>query len=333
MDKQIKARYSDAILHEAMQRFGIGPADIWLLDGFESFIYEFRRNGGDYILRVGHSGRRPTALIRGEVDWINYLADGGASVARAVLSARGELVEALDDGHGGDFLATAFEKAPGVDPWKTERGPAYYRAYGSLLGRMHALSKGYQPRHPEARRPQWDDPLVLDVEANLPPSERLALEKFQALAARARALPQGRDDYGLIHFDAHEVNLLVDKNGRITLFDFDDCHYNWYANDLAIVLFYSVMGAEDPAAFTQAFMRHFIDGYTQENAFNPAWLALIPDFMKMREIDLYAVIHRSFDVENLDDPWCARFMDGRKRRIEGEVPVIEMDFEELEVYL
>jgi Ser/Thr protein kinase RdoA (MazF antagonist) len=137
----------------------------------------------------------------------------------------------------------------------------------------------------------------------------------------------------LIHFDAHEGNLFVDAGGRITLFDFDDCHYNWYAYDIAIVLFYNVMWAEDPAGFTREFMRHFLYGYAQENTFNPAWLAQIPNFLKMREIDLYAVIHRSFDVEHLDDPWVARYMDGRKQRIQNDAPYIEMDFNQLREYL
>lgn len=38
----------------------------------------------------------------------------------------------------------------------------------------------------------------------------------------------------------------------------------------------------------------------------PAGSGLVPGdsfFMKLREIDLYTVIHRSFDVNNLDDPW------------------------------
>ena len=51
------------------------------------------------------------------------------------------------------------------------------------------------------------------------------------------------------------------------------------------------------------------------------------------EIDLYALIHRSFDVENLDDPWCARYMDGRKEKIENEVPYIEFDWDSLAQYL
>jgi hypothetical protein len=51
--------------------------------------------------------------------------------------------------------------------------------------------------------------------------------------------------------------------------------------------------------------------------------------LKLREIDLYAVIHRSFDVDNLDDPWVARYMHNRKQRIEDGVPTIDFDFESL----
>ena len=40
-------------------------------------------------------------MIRGEVDWINYLADGGIGAASARPSASGNLVEAMDDGQGG----------------------------------------------------------------------------------------------------------------------------------------------------------------------------------------------------------------------------------------
>jgi len=51
--------------------------------------------------------------------------------------------------------------------------------------------------------------------------------------------------------------------------------------------------------------------------------------LKLREIDLYAVIHRSFDVDNIDHPWVEMFMKDRKGRIENDVPFIEFDFETL----
>ena len=60
----------------------------------------------------------------------------------------------------------------------------------------------------------------------------------------------------------------------------------------------------------------------------------MPHFLKMREIDLYGVIHRSFDVNHIDDErWCARYMRDRKYRIEHDVPYIDFDFESLSEHL
>ncbi len=114
MDPKIASRFNDTLLKDAMQRYDIPADKIKLLNGFESFIYEFNRPDGDFILRIGHSLRRTPDMIRGEVDWINYLADGGTTVARAVLSSSGNLVEPVDDGEGGQFLCTAFVKARGI---------------------------------------------------------------------------------------------------------------------------------------------------------------------------------------------------------------------------
>ena len=38
------------------------------------------------IFFVSHSFRRSESLVLGEVDWINYLAEGGVSVAKAIPS-------------------------------------------------------------------------------------------------------------------------------------------------------------------------------------------------------------------------------------------------------
>jgi Ser/Thr protein kinase RdoA (MazF antagonist) len=95
------------------------------------------------------------------------------------------------------------------------------------------------------------------------------------------------------------------------------------------VLFYKVLWESDKPAFTKMFLEHFFRGYRQEYRLDPAWLETIPMFLKMREIDLYGVIHRSFDVENIDNDWAKRFMEGRKERIHADAPMVEMDFCEL----
>jgi Ser/Thr protein kinase RdoA (MazF antagonist) len=326
MEQRIKGRFSAGILAEARERFEIEKDRIHLLDGFESFMFEFERPNGEFILRLAHSLRRTLSLIQAEVDWINYLAAGGATVARAVCSRRGRLVEEIEDGQGGRFLATAFIKARGVPPREYGWTTRLFENYGALLGRMHLLSKDYQPGELIERRPQWDDPTNMDVMAFIPASKTQVNERFQELMDHLGGLPRDRESYGLIHQDAHGGNLFIDQDGTITLFDFDDCVYSWFANDIAIVLFYIVMGQKDPADFVQGFMQAFLRGYRRENHLDPAWLQEIPYFLKLREIDLYAVIHRSFDVENLEDPWCARYMHGRKERIEAGEPYIDFDF-------
>ena len=326
MEQRIRARFTDEILQATMRRYGIAVDQIWPRDAFESFIYEFERDRHSFILRLSHSLRRTEALIQGEADWINYLADNGVSVSKAIHSQNGKLVEVLDDGQGGQFLAVAFVKAHGQPPWRAGWTPVMFESYGRLLGRMHALAIHYQPANPAWKRPNWDDDLFEFVERYLPAGESLVKKKYRAVCDHIHDLPQGPHSYGLIHQDAHGSNLFVDQNGCLTLFDFDDCVYSWFINDIAITLFYIVLDAVDPPAFTRHFMDHFLRGYRQVQPLDPAWLEEIPWFLKLREIELYAVIHRDFDVNQIDDPWCARYMHARKERIENEIPFINFDF-------
>ncbi|MFQ5420874.1 MAG: phosphotransferase enzyme family protein, partial [Anaerolineae bacterium] len=289
------------------------------------------RDGRPLILRLAHSKRRTANLIRGEVDWINTLAAGGAGVARAVMSANGELVEAIDDGLGGQFLATAFVKAPGGMAFQLEKwDERLFAQYGRLLGRIHHLTQSYQPANPAWRRPSWDDP-IMRIDNWLPADQPIIRQRAESLIGYLQALPQEPDGFGLIHQDAHAGNFFVDEDYHITLFDFDDCAYGHFIYDLAMVIFYAITNRPDAAEFGPHFFHHFMSGYRQENQLDPKWFAEIPHFLKLREIGLYAVIHRSFDLEQLDSsPWVAAFMDGRRQKLADDVPYVAMDFSQSE---
>jgi Ser/Thr protein kinase RdoA (MazF antagonist) len=332
MEPRIKERFNDPILHEAMQRYGIADGHIQLLDGFESFMFEFTRNDQpgmkNEILRIGHSLRRTPQLIQAEVDWLNSLAAGGAGVAKALLSAQGNLIEAVDDGQGGQFLVTAFAKAPGDHARGETWNAALFERYGQLIGRMHRLSKAYTPPHPACLRYHWDDDINASVEAFMPAEDGQITAAYRATFAHLKTLPRTAEGYGLIHQDAHGGNFFVDENGQITLFDFDDCCYGHYIYDLAMVIFYAIANHDDMPAATREFLPPFLQGYRRENQLDPAWFKEIPHFLKLREIDLYAVIHRSFGPGLYDDdPWTARYMAGRRQRLLANQPFVEMDWE------
>lgn len=335
MDAHIAARFNDDILQAACRLYEIPAGQIKALDGFESFIYEFERADlkGQFILRIGHSERRSPDLIRGEVDWINYLAAHNVTVARAVLARTGKLVELLEDGAGGHFLCTAFVKARGGHATREHFNDRLFLNYGRLLGRMHALAKPYAPPHPAWRRFEWDHPVNNTPDRQLPPAEALIRAKYQTVYEHLQALPRNPDGYGMIHQDAHLGNMFVDENYNLTLFDFDDCVYGHFIYDIAMVLLYGALWDKDTMpAFTAQFMPIFLQGYRENNHLDPHWLRELPHFLKLREIDLFAAI-LSTQGETPTHAWDAGFMAGRRPRIENDVPFIEYDWESLAGYL
>ena len=326
MDKRIRELYSPAIYQQALEAYGIPPDGAWELGGFESFIYEFRKGEQEGVLRITHTLRRSPDMIRGELDWINFLHRGGAGVSQPLPTLGKEWVGCLDDGAGGYFLTAAFERAVGTPHRGREWPEQLLREYGVQVGRMHQLSRSYQPSVPAWKRPEWDDPVHLDIADAIPAGEEGVREVFWENIAHLRQLPRDERSYGLIHQDPHQGNFFVDSSGGITFFDFDDSSYSWFVEDIALAVFYAALGQEDPDGFTSDFLAGFLPGYFSAHSLEEEWFEHIPLFLKRREIDLYAVIHRSFDVENLSDPWCSWYLEGRKERLLGRVPVLAFDF-------
>lgn len=329
MDKAITERMNPTVLAAVCQRYDLEPAALKPLAASESFMYSFARGPAEYVLRLSHSLRRDEPLIAAELDWLNFLAAGGVRVAGAVASPAGQLIEAIRDDQGGHFLATAFVRATGRSPYAYGWDEPLYWHYGNLLGRLHARSKQYVPPA-GLRRPNWDHESLDLVEHYLPATEAVALAHYRDLHARRQALPQDQNSFGLIHQDAHGGNFFVDDQGQITLFDFDDCLYSWYVNDIAMAIFYRLLGEADMDGLARHFLPMFMAGYFAANDLDPVWLETIPLFLKVREIELFALMYREHgSLEKIDNAWDARFMVGRQASIYHNHPFVDYDFSQL----
>ena len=180
MDKRIREIYNDAILAEAVERYRITRGAVRLLDGFESFIYEYVRDSKGYILRISHSLHRTSDLTQGEIEWVNYLAANGVPAARAVPSERGNLVEPIAAGDGSHFTAVSFERARGNHPTKVDWQDGLAVKLGQIVGRMHALTKDFEPSDVRFRRHEWCDDYPDGFAAMyLPPTETAVIDKFR----------------------------------------------------------------------------------------------------------------------------------------------------------
>ena len=332
MDPKINELYNDEILAEVSTRFEINVDALTALDGFESYIYSYEKNGKGYILRVGHSSHRDANAVQGEAEFIDYLGANGINVGRPVRDANGNLVEAIP-AEEGEFVAVVFEKVPGEEPddhvWDDG---TLMKKLGRMLAKMHVLTQEFEPSAEQYRRLDWDEDneIVMGLmHKGLPEDEAAEVaQRYQALVDQVNELPRTKEHFGLVHFDVHDGNFFLHR-GEIQLFDFDDCLYTWFANDIAMVIYYATSEIRDDAEQLKFQITQFIEGYNEISTFNPLWLEYIPAFLMMRRWDLYARVHTDFITEEWDE-WVTQFINQiREKQLIGKQPILVLDFKEL----
>jgi Ser/Thr protein kinase RdoA (MazF antagonist) len=301
-----------------------------LSGGHFSQVYGFSRDGGDCILRITPPSQElDLPSMRSILDWMCFLSNHGTPVAAPIPSVQGSLIEAFEvDGQG--YVVTAFERAKGIlaeklpiDQWDE----VLFNSLGRVVGRMHALAKIYQTPPDLLKRPEWEDEDNC-YHCNQAFSSNLFIqEKREQTRQAVQALPKGPDAYGLIHGDLHGANFFVDvKQRRITLFDFDDCCYGWFAMDVAMSLFDFLVlyNGPDPADFARRLLESYLSGYLRENHLDVVWISRLPLFLKLLEVEIFAMLAPY--VPEQADTWGDRFLAGRVKRIEQDIPYVDVDF-------
>lgn len=334
MNPELVRRFRDDIRDEAAQRYGLAPSDLTELTAFENFVYEAENeDGASLVLRISHSTRRTLDYTRGEIEFVRYLGAAGIPVAQPMLSEAGQFVEQIaDTDPGHHFVATAFERAEGIvfddAPPLKERywKPQLFRDLGRIFARLHNRAQTYKLSNPRFKRQEWYEYDVVDIDRFAPPEERLVRERTLQIIERLKQLPRTPDDYGLIHADLHPHNFCF-ADGRITVFDFDNCEYAWFVKDIAVLVFYVARGEprgqrEDAVA---AFLAPFLDGYRELRRCDREWLAAVPDLLALQRSMNYALFHQYRDPDLLDEDTLDRWSRFR-RDIEGDIPVLQLDF-------
>jgi len=326
----------EIVVTRAARCYGVAPAQLTPLDGGHfTHVYGFTRDGQEYVLRITPPNEEMDARSTlAYLEWMAFLADGGACVPRPSLSAEGRLLE-LIEGEDGSYIATVVEKARGVlgqelplEQWTD----ALYEQLGRVVGRMHALAGKYAPSDTTLRRPAWDQ-IGNCFHPGEPLEDAAVAARREEVLRAASALPTDAEGYGLIHADLHFANLFVEpESGRITVFDFDDCAYGWYAMDIAMGLFDILVlhPQEGRQAFAGRFLESYLRGYLAEKPLDVCWIERLPLFLKLVETGVYTQVYRYYDSQEPDaDPWVSSFMGGepdRRARILGGVPYVELDW-------
>lgn len=135
------------------------------------------------------------------------------------------------------------------------------------------------------------------------------------------------DTFGLIHNDLHQGNFFVVKN-ELILFDFDDCAYNWYAQDLAVSLYHALWTGEsfhpEWTEFHDVFITNFFDGYTSYRSVTKDEMKLVSIFLRMRELFLFLLFKSSWDFDSIEEWQKNKLIELEVSVKQGTVPYLKV---------
>ncbi len=304
---EILERYNEGILAEANKAFGIDPKKQKSLGGFEAEVYEYSKSDKSYILKITHSLRRTTDYLMGELEFVNTLREAGLPGCSAVPSPAGRLIETVDDGKGGYFLAYSFEKADGDHIKPAQFDEKFVKNLGALMAQMHKVAKSYVPSSTSYRRIDFLKEDIFELERWIPEEEELAMKQARAVLNKSRSLSEESNVFGLIHGDLHMGNFFMDGD-TIVAFDFDDASYSHYANDIAVAMYYTFRDKWNKGTNPDHYrwlLDAFMDGYSKHFSLPQEQVDLIPHFFKLRDLVMYVVLlqcgSEEIDQKEYDD--------------------------------
>ena len=221
----------------------------------------------------------------------------GVQLAAVVPAIDGLLARSVEIA-GQRFTAVSFQKAPGEIGSRAYWTPAIFAEWGRLTGRLHRESRRYQPVF--NRRTSWIEQLPPVIAESV--DHEIAVQRLEQVAQTINAMPKSTESYGLIHADLHFWNFAVSTLG-LTVFDFDNSEYNWFAADLGTAVFeaatcgYQKLPREE---FIKLFLGEFTKGYQQESNLGDA-IRHVPLFAKLREICIFLVLRKRWKNRTLSE--------------------------------
>ena len=325
MEIRIKEAMNDNIIKQAAKMYDVDFKDIKHLGGFENFIYEYKKDNNEYVIRFVHSIHRSYEFVYAELEFIDYLAKNGANVSTVIPANNGDLVFKINTKDDEYFTVCVFTKAKGTYVRESAEKEDFILGFGEAVARLHTLTKGYKPVH---KRYHWHEEDYLEIGARHMPKDKLYLiEIGKKLIEKLKKYEIDNDSYGLIHTDLHFGNMYYDGE-TLTFFDFDDASYKHFISDIAIILFYSygIRGLKQSEIQEKStrFLKIFLQGYERINKINPIWFERLNDFFMLRQITLIMVIYGAGE-EMINSGWGKNFLDTYIDKVTKNTPYMDVD--------
>ncbi|QQR35323.1 phosphotransferase [Devosia oryziradicis] len=267
---------------------------------------------GAFTLRVHRTGYQSRVSIESELAWLMALRrDTALAIPEPIPGRDGKLLQHFETPHGAR-IAVLFRYIDGHEPQPDSNLGDLFVTLGRYAAIMHNhVTMWHRP--PGFERQVWQAATILDADGpwgdwrlapGITDSTRPVLDRLDsALWLRLAAYGTGVDRYGLIHADMRLGNLLVDGD-KVTLIDFDDCGFCWFAYDFAAAISFHETNPAVPALRAA-----WIEGYKTERQLTQDDIAAIDSMVMLRRMALLAWIGSHADTK-LAQQHMRGFADG-----------------------
>lgn len=286
--------------------------NIKTMNGFHNQIYKGQYNDIDIIIRV--SERRSINEAQTEIDLLNDLVTEVNIGEPIEVKGKNPLIIK------GKTLS--FFKYVSAKHWFEIRlEEKHHFLAGKALGKIHMLSmnKNYKRKSYE----KHPDILLLNDSPKFIQDELNRILKFMNTWDKTSL------NYGLVHGDYLFSNLLF-TDEDVYVIDFDDIEMNFYLYDVAVYLFYLLLGADplkiDIEPNIEVF-KAFVKGYRATNKDIILDMTEIQTMFRLRQLKLYATISQ-LPEEKLGQ-WQKNFVKLTETQIKKKIPFIDIDYHKL----
>jgi len=291
------------------------PVEIEEVVAVTEEMYRCTAKQGIYFARITNYKTHDEQLD--EVKWTNYLHSEGFGAPQAIPSVKGRLIEeiTLDD----EKRTVLYKGSPGVHLPNHQWTPSVFKELGRQIGRLHRLSKKFERTEALPGIHDWHENEEYNFLHYIPKEQTRIREIAGEVLSAVKELPRNDDTYGLLHGDIWLENILVDRDSNIWMVDFQDCERHYYIFDLAVPIYsaleYTFEGSGNITEYGDRMTKAIIEGYQEEHALDPAMLAQLPLFLKLKELFEYSLMYMYWNTEKLNEEQL-RIMNHFRVRIE-----------------
>jgi len=244
--------------HQVLIQYGIQDAEVECINfEFNATFSVTTDSGQRYALRLNINSTRNEANIAAEVQWVRTLSRvAGINVPSPIATLDDQfVVSALHEESQQQIYGVMYSWLEGEeigDEPTTEQ----LNLVGRSIALMHENSMDFV-LGANAQLPTFDDffwgteDYLFSDKSTLHPEDKDAIQRAHDLIMKYTKQLYAESPVHIIHADYHSWNLMWHE-GRLSIFDFDDCGFGVEAQDLAVALYYLDTPEQDAA---------LLDGY------------------------------------------------------------------------